>query len=55
MDCVEDRHALAKAGKFVSTEHDICFDAADFIRCGKDIFVQRSQVGKLIALQYRVS
>ena len=31
-------------GKFVTTEFEPCFDAADFIRAGKDIFVQRSQV-----------
>ncbi len=44
MTSVEDRHKLAAEGKFVTTEHDICFDAADFMRCGTDIFVQRSQV-----------
>ena len=31
-------------GKFVTTEFEPCFDAADFMRAGKDIFVQRSQV-----------
>lgn len=41
---VIDRHELAAAGKFVTTEFEPCFDAADFIRAGKDIFVQRSQV-----------
>nr|XP_039249159.1 glycine amidinotransferase, mitochondrial-like isoform X2 [Styela clava] len=41
---VEDRNALAKQGKFVTTEFEPCFDAADFIRAGKDIFVQRSQI-----------
>ena len=40
----EGRRKLAAEGKFVTTEHDICFDAADFMRCGTDIFVQRSQV-----------
>ena len=44
MKSVEDRHRLAAQGKFVTTEHDICFDAADFMRCGTDLFVQRSQV-----------
>ena len=29
-----DRLTLARKGKFITTEHDICFDAADFIRCG---------------------
>ncbi|XP_053478319.1 glycine amidinotransferase, mitochondrial-like [Ictalurus furcatus] len=40
---VEDRHKLAAEGKFVTTEHEPCFDAADFIRAGTDLFVQRSQ------------
>uniref|UniRef100_A0A452IR14 Glycine amidinotransferase n=1 Tax=Gopherus agassizii TaxID=38772 RepID=A0A452IR14_9SAUR len=41
---VQDRHKLAAQGKFVTTEFEPCFDAADFIRAGRDIFVQRSQV-----------
>ena len=41
---VQDRHKLAAVGKFVTTEFEPCFDAADFIRAGRDIFVQRSQV-----------
>lgn len=49
---IEDRHALAKKGKFVTTEHDICFDAADFIRCGRDIFVQRSQVTNNFGIEW---
>ena len=40
----DDRQALAERGRFVTTEFEPCFDAADFIRAGKDIFVQRSQV-----------
>lgn len=44
MRTVEDRHKLAAKGKFVTTEFEPCFDAADFIRAGRDIFVQRSQV-----------
>ena len=28
----------------MTTEHEPCFDAADFMRAGKDVFVQRSQV-----------
>lgn len=39
-----ERQKLASGGKFVTTEFEPCFDAADFIRAGKDIFVQRSQV-----------
>ncbi|MCD8542713.1 MAG: amidinotransferase [Gammaproteobacteria bacterium] len=41
---LEDRHKLAGENKFVTTEHEICFDAADVVRMGKDIFIQRSQV-----------
>ncbi|XP_034638894.1 glycine amidinotransferase, mitochondrial isoform X4 [Trachemys scripta elegans] len=41
---VQDRHKLAAQGKFVTTEFEPCFDAADFIRAGRDIFVQRSQI-----------
>ena len=41
---VQDRHKLAAQGKFVTTEFEPCFDAADFIRAGRDIFAQRSQV-----------
>ncbi len=44
MRSVEDRHRLASQGRFVTTEHEPCFDAADFMRAGRDIFAQRSQV-----------
>lgn len=30
----------------MTTEFEPCFDAADFIRAGRDIFAQRSQVNK---------
>lgn len=50
MRTVEDRHKLAAQGKFVTTEHEPCFDAADFIRAGKDIFAQRSQVCRPLRL-----
>ena len=40
----EDRHKLAVEGKFVTTEFEPCFDAADFIRAGRDIFAQKSEV-----------
>ena len=43
----EDRFKLAAEGKFVTTEFEPCFDAADFTRAGRDIFVQRSQVRSL--------
>lgn len=41
---IETRHAHAEQGKFVTTEFEPCFDAADFIRAGRDVFAQRSQV-----------
>lgn len=45
MDCKnEDRKTMVSRGKFVTTEHEICFDAADFIKAGRDIFAQRSHV-----------
>ena len=44
---VQERHKLAAEGRFVTTEFEPCFDAADFIRAGRDIFVQRSQVGNM--------
>jgi len=45
---VEDRNRLTAEGRFVTTEFEPCFDAADFIRAGTDIFVQRSQVLTLL-------
>ena len=41
---VADRNRLTAEGRFVTTEFEPCFDAADFMRAGTDIFVQRSQV-----------
>ncbi|XP_054758351.1 glycine amidinotransferase, mitochondrial-like [Lytechinus pictus] len=52
MDTVEDRHHLAAEGKFITTEYEPCFDAADFIRAGKDIFVQRSQVTNKFGIEW---
>ena len=39
-----DRITLTRAGKYVTTEFEPCFDAADFLRAGKDIFAHRSHV-----------
>ena len=44
INSVEDRHKLASQQRFVTTEFEPCFDAADFMRAGTDIFAQRSQV-----------
>ncbi|MFT7816495.1 glycine amidinotransferase, mitochondrial [Arapaima gigas] len=49
---VEDRHKLAAQGKFVTTEFEPCFDAADFMRAGRDIFVQRSQVTNYLGIEW---
>ena len=38
------RTRLAGEGKYILTEAEPCFDAADVMRCGRDIFVQVSHV-----------
>ncbi len=38
--------------QFVITEKEIAFDAADFTRCGKDIFVQKSNVTNAIGIEW---
>lgn len=48
----EDRNRLVGEGKFVTTEFEPCFDAADFMRAGKDIFVQRSQVTNMMGIEW---
>ncbi|XP_034034942.1 glycine amidinotransferase, mitochondrial-like [Thalassophryne amazonica] len=48
----EERHKLALQGKFVTKEHKPCFDAADFIRADRDIFVQRSQVTNSMGIEW---
>lgn len=40
----ESEFKVDTAGAFVTTEFEPIFDAAEFTRIGKDIFVQRSQV-----------
>ena len=47
---LEDRNRLAKQGKFATTEFEPCFDAADFMRAGRDIFAQRSQVSCIFTI-----
>jgi glycine amidinotransferase len=39
-----DRVRPCESGRYLTLEHEPTFDAADFIRCGRDIFVQRSHV-----------
>jgi glycine amidinotransferase len=38
--------------EYVITEFEPCFDAADFIRCGRDIFVQQSHVTNRFGIQW---
>ncbi|XP_072022946.1 glycine amidinotransferase, mitochondrial-like [Amphiura filiformis] len=49
---VEERQKLATQGRFVTTEFEPCFDAADFMRAGKDIFAQRSQVTNNMGIEW---
>jgi glycine amidinotransferase len=39
-------------GRFVATEAEPTFDAADFIRCGRDLFVQRSHVTNRLGIDW---
>jgi glycine amidinotransferase len=39
-----DGHRPFETGRYVTLEDEPTFDAADFIRCGRDIFAQRSHV-----------
>jgi glycine amidinotransferase len=38
--------------QFVITNNEIAFDAADFVRCGKDIFVQKSNVTNEMGIEW---
>lgn len=49
---IEERHSKADRDEFATTEHSPCFDAADITRCGKDIFIQRSQVTNNFAITW---
>lgn len=39
-----DRPIVDGKKTFVITDNDIAFDAADFVRCGRDVFAQKSNV-----------
>jgi len=49
---IKDRHQNVALSEFVTTESEICFDAADFMRAGRDIFCQRSQVTNLRGIKW---
>jgi glycine amidinotransferase len=40
------------AGRFITTESEPCFDAADFTRFGRDIIAQRSQVTNSLGIEW---
>lgn len=43
---IQARKKLCEQGKYITTEFEPCFDAADFCRLGIDILAQRSHVSK---------
>jgi glycine amidinotransferase len=47
----QDRLTLEQQ-RYVTTEFEPCFDAADITRCGRDIFVQRSQVTNRFGIEW---
>ncbi|XP_022101479.1 glycine amidinotransferase, mitochondrial-like [Acanthaster planci] len=48
----EERTHQHHQGRHFTTEFEPCFDAADFVRAGRDIFVQRSQVTNMLGIQW---
>ena len=38
--------------QFVVSEKEVAFDAADFVRCGKDLFVQKSNVTNSLGIEW---
>ena len=48
----EDKFKVSTANEFVTTEFEPVFDAAEFTRIGKDIFVQRSQVTNNFGIEW---
>lgn len=54
-DLYEDDYAPPTEGeevRYVTTEFEPVFDAADFIRCGRDLFVQRSHVTNEMGIEW---
>jgi glycine amidinotransferase len=49
---IEERKKLAAENKFVISESEISFEAADFMRAGKDIFVRQSHVTNDLGIQW---
>lgn len=47
-----DRERPYESGRYLTAEHEPTFDAADFIRCGRDIFAQRSHVTNRLGIEW---
>jgi glycine amidinotransferase len=47
-----DRERPYESGRYLTSEHEPTFDAADFIRCGRDIFAQRSHVTNRLGIDW---
>jgi glycine amidinotransferase len=47
-----DDHAPYRSGRYLVRELEPTFDAADFIRCGTDIFAQRSHVTNQLGIDW---
>jgi len=47
-----DTPVIAGVRQFVISEREVAFDAADFVRCGKDIFVQKSNVTNALGIEW---
>ncbi|XP_071804147.1 glycine amidinotransferase, mitochondrial-like [Asterias amurensis] len=47
-----ERTEQHRSGRHFTTEFEPCFDAADFMRAGRDIFVQRSQVTNRFGIEW---
>jgi glycine amidinotransferase len=48
----EEQETLVQQGRYATTEFEPCFDAADIVRCGRDLFIQRSHVTNRIAITW---
>ena len=47
-----ERAEIDGVRQFVISEKEVAFDAADFVRCGKDIFVQKSNVTNEMGIEW---
>lgn len=47
-----DRERPYESGRYLTLEGEPTFDAADFVRCGRDLFVQRSHVTNRLGIEW---